>query len=436
MMNLMQKWNVNNKPVRHPAKLNLLEPTYYLLVMKLRTILALALLGNPLVYSTSFAGTVQTGTYGWTGTYSGTDNGSSLDSNLQGAGTRMLWYPGLGVFRAGLVESTYWDFSSLGDLSFGFGKNTVASGDFSFSMGQSYYLSAYSYTIPNTASGMNSFAFGRAAQATGAFSFAMGDIDTQYINSARATGQHAFSFGYGTSALSNYSLAFGYRSKTELYPHAVAIGYVAQAFGAYSFSAGYSTTVSSGATGAIAMGYESVAAKSHSVALGYSNMAGNSYSGVGSIALGFDTMALADYSFSAGYRTLADSNNSDDPNADATGPYSSMNAAFGNQTISRGNSCFVVGSFNHPSIFTASPDDLTRPLFVVGNGTSAATADRSNAFVVKANGDAILQGTLSMGGPLNLANGATIEQNLTVNGTIHCQPGGDVGMGEFGSYNP
>src|SRR4030095_15576073 len=60
---------------------------------------------------------------------------------------------------------------------------------------------------------------------------------------------------------------------------------------------------------------------------------------------------------------------------------------------------FVVGKYNtDPS----SSDSL----FVVGNGTSTATADRSNAFVVKTNGNADLKGKLSVGlGGLNVSFG-------------------------------
>ena len=53
----------------------------------------------------------------------------------QGAGTRLLIYPNLGVFRAGRVDGTQWNEANLGTNSAAFGYNNTAAGQNSFVTG-------------------------------------------------------------------------------------------------------------------------------------------------------------------------------------------------------------------------------------------------------------------------------------------------------------
>ena len=82
---------------------------------------------------------------------------------VEGAGTRMMWYPAKGSFRAGTVNFTQWDDESIAQNSVAMGENTVASGISSTAMGES-----------TVASGLGSLAVGQRTTASGLVSTAMG----------------------------------------------------------------------------------------------------------------------------------------------------------------------------------------------------------------------------------------------------------------------
>ncbi len=138
---------------------------------------------------------------------------------MQDAGTRMMWYPQKGAFRAGWVEDNRWNKDSIGIFSMAFGHSTLAS-----------------YT--------GSTAFGVRSNARGTAS----------------TG-----FGWGSSANTDYSIAGGYFSRAEA-PNAVALGTENLASGMFSTSIGIHT-VSSG-NSAFAIGDSSIASGTQSVAAG------------------------------------------------------------------------------------------------------------------------------------------------------------------------
>lgn len=94
-----------------------------------------------------------------------------------GAGTRMMWYPTKGAFRAGVAHGTEWD-----DLQVGY---------FSFAAGSG-----------PTASGRNSVALGAGARATGASAVALG-------GNTLASGTDALSWGTNTTASAISSAALG-----------------------------------------------------------------------------------------------------------------------------------------------------------------------------------------------------------------------------------
>lgn len=82
---------------------------------------------------------------------------------VQGAGTRLMWYPRKAAFRAGHVDGTQWDDASIGDSSVAMGLNTRASGNFSVALG-----------IDSVAAQVSSFAAGDGVTASGAASVALG----------------------------------------------------------------------------------------------------------------------------------------------------------------------------------------------------------------------------------------------------------------------
>ncbi len=82
----------------------------------------------------------------------------------EGAGTRMLWYPGKAAFRAGEVSGTHWDDAQMGDHSVAMGSSTTASGSYSTALGHA-----------TTAGGNAAFAVGTSGFATGDNSAALGN---------------------------------------------------------------------------------------------------------------------------------------------------------------------------------------------------------------------------------------------------------------------
>lgn len=137
-----------------------------------------------------------------------------------GVGTRLVWNPKKGAFRAGGVTGTQWDDANIGAFSFATGYNTRASGAYSTAFGSGSVASGL-YSIAacegSTASGNSSIAMGSIAIATGAYSVALGRaaeardtgaIAMGYHNTA--TGKYALSFGYQTRASGDYSVVMGY----------------------------------------------------------------------------------------------------------------------------------------------------------------------------------------------------------------------------------
>ncbi|MNK60637.1 Hep_Hag [compost metagenome] len=90
--------------------------------------------------------------------YTGTDN-----IPIEGAGTRLLWYPGKSAFRAGSVSGTQWDDANIGHYSVAMGQNVRASGD-----------NAVAFGIGTTAAQFSSVAMGENTVASGAASVALG----------------------------------------------------------------------------------------------------------------------------------------------------------------------------------------------------------------------------------------------------------------------
>ena len=61
------------------------------------------------------------------GTYDGDVSGTGVP--LEGAGTRMMWYPRKAAFRAGGISGTQWDAANIGAYSVAIGQDVRASGD-------------------------------------------------------------------------------------------------------------------------------------------------------------------------------------------------------------------------------------------------------------------------------------------------------------------
>lgn len=82
---------------------------------------------------------------------------------VEGAGTRLLWYPGRAAFRVGGVTGTQWDDANIGEYSVAMGLNSRASGNQAFAFGNNA-----------TAAQVSSIAMGENVTASGAASVALG----------------------------------------------------------------------------------------------------------------------------------------------------------------------------------------------------------------------------------------------------------------------
>ena len=94
------------------------------------------------------------------GTYAGN---SATGIPADGSGTRMLWYPGKGAFRAGGINGTQWDDANIGLYSVAMGESVRASGNHATAFG-----------LRSTAANSSSFAVGEDNTASGFASVAMG----------------------------------------------------------------------------------------------------------------------------------------------------------------------------------------------------------------------------------------------------------------------
>jgi len=191
---------------------------------------------------------------------------------IEGAGTRMMWYPAKSAFRAGYVSGTQWDDVNIGIYSTAMGLATTASGFYSTAMG--------SNTI-----------------ASGNYSTAMG-------SNTNASEDYSTAMGEGTTASGFYSTAMG-RSTIASGLVSTAMGFATTASGNYSTAMGYITTASG--TWSTVMGYRTTAASAHSLSIGEYNSANTSADGTlfvvgnGSFSTPSDALVLDD----AGNMTIA-----------------------------------------------------------------------------------------------------------------------------------
>ena len=110
---------------------------------------------------------------------------------VSGAGTRMMWLPQKGAFRAGTVLGNQWNVDSIGPCSFASGLSVKASGLVSTAFGNN-----------NKATGNYTTVFGIGNHAGGIFSFAFGKNNHAYA-------QNSTAFGLNTIARSYLSVTLG-----------------------------------------------------------------------------------------------------------------------------------------------------------------------------------------------------------------------------------
>lgn len=153
----------------------------------------------------------------------------------EGAGVRLMWYPGKGAFRAGEVNGSQWDDVNIGQHSIAAGQNPLASGPHAVALGEDV-----------SASGQSAVAIGRRALADGFSAVAIGDgeagdRDTIAIGtSAAATFERATAVGFNANATAFEAIALGNASAEGA--RAVAMGNMTTASGNNATAMGLATS--------------------------------------------------------------------------------------------------------------------------------------------------------------------------------------------------
>ena len=219
-------------------------------------------------------------------------------------------------------------------------------------------------------------------------------------SSNTASGSVSVAMGVGTTASGQYSTSMGDET-TASGDFSTAMGHQTEASGDFSTAMGRETTASE--YGSTAMGERTTASGDFSTAMGYYTTASGDFS----TASGEGTTASGMISTAMGAGTTAN------------GMFST---AMGYFITASDRSSLIIGQHNLlGSTVTNSATDfsLENTAFVIGNGTNSA--NRSDALVVKFNGDATLAGNLNINSDARLkANivslGSTIAKLLQIDG--------------------
>lgn len=264
---------------------------------------------------------VDTGTYG---------SGASLA--IGGAGTRMVWNPKQGAFRAGRVTSTNWDSTNIGAYSTAFGFDSKASANGAFAAGEGVTASA-SYAVAtgyqSTASQSGSVAMGIFNTASGASATAMGRNNTASGFGATglgfnttASGIAGTAMGNNSTASGNYSTAIGTYVSTNNKPGSMILGdstttttsnddvnqMMMRFTGGYKLYSNSALTqgILQTTTGATTIGKDCYASGQQAMAFGGTDTA----TGGQSVAMGANNKASANQSVALGYLNTSAGNGS------------------------------------------------------------------------------------------------------------------------------
>ncbi|UOQ53532.1 tail fiber domain-containing protein [Hymenobacter cellulosivorans] len=131
----------------------------------------------------------------------------------EGAGIRLMWYPGKAAFRAGRVNGAQWNDNNVGLYSVALGSNSTALGDNSVVLGPSNTArqgSAVAIGEQNVANGYASFALGyRANTNAKPGSFVFGDFSTSNEILSSVNNQATFRVSGGFRIYTNANLLSG-----------------------------------------------------------------------------------------------------------------------------------------------------------------------------------------------------------------------------------
>lgn len=274
------------------------------------------------------------------------------------------------------------------------GNGTHALGERSHAEGEL----TYAYGISSHCEGQSTKAYGIASHAEGS------NTETGAVNGSGLTsGFYAHAEGYGSKALSERSHAEG-SSTTASNVAAHAEGSGTEASGAQSHAEGIGTKAIGTAAHAegnltIAPGTESHAEGNGSHATGnYSHAEGNgtNANGASSHAEGDTTTAVGLRSHAEGYHTVAvgDQSHAGGNYCQALANYARASGSYSNATavcaFAHGEN--LVAQVAHSTVFGKNNLPNNTDIFQIGNGSSNAVADRSNAIAVDTSGNTRISG--------------------------------------------
>jgi hypothetical protein len=182
------------------------------------------------------------------GVYDGDGDGDNVPA--EGAGTRMMWYPNKGAFRAGGISGTQWDAANIGDYSVAIGQDVRASASNATAFGlrsTAAQVTSFAAGEDNTASGASSVALGYHAHTnarTGSFVF--GDRST--VDTIRAGVNHSANWrvsgGFRIFTASNLSTGVTIQSGASVSNWGQSNAVISTSTGAYLSTSGVWTNTS------------------------------------------------------------------------------------------------------------------------------------------------------------------------------------------------
>ena len=351
-----------------------------------------------------------------------------------GAGTRLLWVPARGAFRAGRVAdtqwkptgSTFWDIGNLGLFSVAFGKNNLVSGSNGFGAGMenectgsTCFVAGYNNQAGNfgTAIGTSNYvnasggiAIGRQNAVTGTGSVALGFSNLADGESAFVVGDTSGSHGLGTISMGANCNAYGIGG--------VCIGQGSMASGDGGATA-FGNTTKATASSSTSMGYNTRAEGIVATATGDNTDSTNH----ASFSMNSHTASVANNSLAQGYGTIttgADAASFNNANYCA----GASSTCMGESNIVRGKSSYVNGSTNVVNGLYSSAHG--RDITVTGN----------NTHVWNLGTDAGTDGACGYGGATISCSSFSDETNCNGNGCSWSAGTGESceGEGDCGGY--
>lgn len=349
--------------------------------------------------------------------------GTSPSITTTGAGTRLMWYPRKAAFRAGGVDGSQWNNSSIGNYSVVFGANSIASGGQSSAFGNGVTASGDS----STATGIGTKAGAMAVTAIGQFNTGLGSATT-WVGT-----DPLFEIGNGSSvsALSNAFTVFKNGDATlggELTVNSITVANGLNATGVFLING---ITIGKGNTSNTVMGFEALNSTNgggSTVAIGSGVLKLATTNAVGNAAVGFEALTGnlgGDYNAALGFR--AGTNNAD------------------------GNHNVFIGTSAGRYLGTSGTTSLTSPdnSVYIGARTRGFNNNDDNSIVIGA--DAIGQGanttvignsttakTVLFGATTltpttnSSGNALVVDGDTVLNGKVTvATPQGDISMGNY-----